>query len=158
MAKTDDLHQSATGDTHDKELVPLMLVRAMFGMVLIVLLLVTWARLTDQPVNYTAPTGDITHQRIIHLTGDMAGRATVTAEDGSIIAELTPEEGGFISGVWRVIDRERAKHGQAKDGPLTLVRYDNGRIALHDPSTGWSADLMGFGIDNAKAFARLLDN
>ena len=44
----------------------------------------------------------------------------------------------------------------ALTGPLTLVRYDNGRIAIHDPSTGWSADLMGFGIDNAKAFARLL--
>jgi hypothetical protein len=29
-------------------------------------------------------------------------------------------------------------------------------MAITDPSTGWSADLMGFGADNASAFARLL--
>ncbi|MEO1140190.1 MAG: photosynthetic complex assembly protein PuhC [Pseudomonadota bacterium] len=156
MAKT-DLH-TAPAQPHDKELVPRALVRAMFGLVLVVLLLVTWARVTDQPVTYKAPTGAITHERTFHLTGDMAGRATVTQLDGTVIADLSPEEGGFISGVWRVIQRERTKHRVAPDGPLTLVRYVSGRIAIQDPSTGWSADLMGFGIDNAKAFARLLDN
>jgi len=39
---------------------------------------------------------------------------------------------------------------------VALVAYDTGRISIHDPSTGWSADLMGFGADNARAFARLL--
>ena len=82
--------------------------------------------------------------------------ATGRTADGTLIADLNPKEGGFISGVWRVIQRERTKHRVALSGPLTLVRYDNGRIAIPDPSTGWSADLMGFGIDNAKAFARLL--
>jgi len=124
--------------------------------VLIVLALVTWARLSGQPVTYTPPTGTITHARTFNLSGDMSGRATVTELDGTIIADLNPKEGGFISGVWRVIQRERTKHRVALEGPLTLVRYDTGRIAIHDPSTGWSADLMGFGIDNARVFARLL--
>lgn len=156
MAKIDDLHQPTTDKPYDKELIPLMLVRAMFGMVFIILLLVSWAKFTDQPVTYKAPTGEITHERQIILSGDMAGSAKVTDLDGTVIADLTPEEGGFISGVYRVIHRERTKHSVALDGPLTLVRYDSGRIAIQDPSTGWSADLMGFGIDNAKAFARLL--
>jgi hypothetical protein len=37
------------------------------------------------------------------------------------------------------------------------VRHENGRLGIADPATGWSADLMGFGLDNARAFARLLD-
>jgi putative photosynthetic complex assembly protein len=153
MARTD-----IQPPTHaeDRDLVPRVMVRAMFALVLTVLLLVTWARVTGQPVTYTPPKGAITHERQFHLSGDMAGRATVTGLDGTIIADLSPEKGGFISGVWRVIQRERTKHSVAPDGPLTLVRYDNGRISIYDPSTGWSADLMGFGADNAKAFARLL--
>ncbi len=78
------------------------------------------------------------------------------AADGTLIAELTPQEGGFVSGVYRVILRERTKHGVAPDAPLALRRRDTGRLEIHDPTTGWSADLMGFGADNAKAFARLL--
>ncbi|WP_420556490.1 photosynthetic complex assembly protein PuhC [Roseovarius sp.] len=155
MAQTDHIHATAQ-DGHDKELVPRVLVFAVCTFVLIVLALVTWSRLSGQPVTYTAPTGAITHERTFNLSGDMSGSATVTDLDGTLIADLTPKEGGFISGVWRVIQRERTKHRVALTGPLTLVRYDNGRIAIHDPSTGWNADLMGFGIDNAKAFARLL--
>ncbi|MGK7755812.1 MULTISPECIES: photosynthetic complex assembly protein PuhC [unclassified Roseovarius] len=155
MAQTDHIHAHPQ-DGHDKELVPRVLVFAVCAFVLIVLALVTWSRLSGQPVTYTPPTGAITHERTFNLSGDMSGRATVTALDGTLIAELNPKEGGFISGVWRVIQRERTKHRVALTGPLTLVRYDNGRIAIHDPSTGWNADLMGFGIDNAKAFARLL--
>jgi putative photosynthetic complex assembly protein len=155
MAQTDHIHASES-EGHDKELVPRVLVFAVCTFVLIVLALVTWSRLSGQPVTYTPPTGDITHERTFNLSGDMSGSATVTELDGTLIADLNPKEGGFISGVWRVIQRERTKHRVALEGPLTLVRYDNGRIAIHDPSTGWSADLMGFGIDNAKAFARLL--
>ncbi len=155
MAKTDHMH-APVPHAPEKELVPRVLVFAVCTFVLIVLGLVTWARLSGQPVTYTAPTGAVTHERSFHLSGDMSGSATVTAPDGTLIADLDPKEGGFISGVWRVIQRERTKHRVAEGGPLTLVRYDNGRIAIHDPSTGWSADLMGFGIDNAKAFARLL--
>ena len=29
--------------------------------------------------------------------------------------------------------------------------------SIHDPTTDWRADLMGFGADNARAFAKLLD-
>jgi putative photosynthetic complex assembly protein len=86
----------------------------------------------------------------------MSGAATVRNLDGTLVADLTPDKGGFISGVWRVIQRERTKHRVALDGPVTLIRKDNGRVSIQDPSTGWSADLMGFGADNARAFARLL--
>ncbi|MEL7258368.1 MAG: photosynthetic complex assembly protein PuhC [Pseudomonadota bacterium] len=156
MARTDTNLPSAPQASHDKELVPRILIVAVCTLVLTILALVSWSRFTGQPVTYVPPKGEITHERTFHLTGDMAGSATVTNLDGTLIADLSPQEGGFISGVWRVIQRERTKHRVAPDGPLTLVRYETGRIAIHDPSTGWSADLMGFGADNARAFARLL--
>ncbi|MEX0338447.1 MAG: photosynthetic complex assembly protein PuhC [Arenibacterium sp.] len=140
----------------DTELVPRVMARAMFALVLTVLALVTWATLTERPLESTPPPGEILAQRQILLEGNISGAATVRDLNGAVLVDLGPEEGGFISGVWRVVIRERTKHGVGLEGPLTLIRRDTGRISILDPSTGWSADLMGFGIDNARAFARLL--
>lgn len=153
MARTDT---HAPQLRHDREMIPRVMLRAMFGLVFAVLVIVTLARLTDRPLIATPPESDVAMSREVLLDGDMAGSATIRTLDGELVADLSPEEGGFISGVWRVIQRERTKHRVALDGPVTLVRHENGRIAIHDPSTGWSADLMGFGADNARAFARLL--
>ncbi len=140
----------------DRDLVPRRMVRAMLVLVLTVLALVTFARVTGQPVVSTPPPGAVTAERLIVLSGDMAGAAQVHTPDGALIADLAPEKGGFISGVYRVLLHERNKHGVAEDAPVLLLRRDTGRLELHDPSTGWRADLMGFGADNARAFARLL--
>ena len=75
---------------------------------------------------------------------------------GNLIADLSADEGGFIAGVARVLDRERAKYKKPLDGAVIVTLGANGRLSITDPSTGWSADLMGFGADNAKAFAKLL--
>ncbi len=141
---------------HDKELVPRVMARALMLLVFTVLVLVSLARLTDRPVTSTPPGGEIVTSRTLLLSGDMAGAATVRETDGTLVADLTPEQGGFISGVWRVLVRERTKHRVALDGPVTVLRRDTGRLEIHDPSTGWRADLMGFGADNARAFAQLL--
>ncbi|MGS4945932.1 photosynthetic complex assembly protein PuhC [Meridianimarinicoccus sp. RP-17] len=141
----------------DDSKVPTFLVKIMFGMVLTCLVLVTAHTVLDRPRVATPPVVPVAQQRVIYLDGSMDGSATVRAEDGTILADLAPERGGFISGVWRVLQRERAKHGVAADGPVILTRGTNGRVALLDPSTNWSADLMGFGADNTRAFATLLD-
>lgn len=141
---------------HDREKIPRAMVRAMATLVLTVLVLVTLARITDRPLIATPPPGEVVISRDIVLSGDMAGAATVHSPDGTLIADLAPEQGGFISGVYRVLVHERKKHGAALDTPVTLLQRDTGRLEIHDPSTGWSADLMGFGADNATAFARLL--
>lgn len=138
--------------------IPRYLLRAMFALVLCVLALVTYARLSDVPLSATPPEGAIVAEREMILSfNDLSGAVQVLNPDGSLMADLGPEEGGFVAGVARVINRERIKNRAAPDGPVVLVRRDTGRIAITDPSTGWSADLMGFGADNARAFARLLD-
>ena len=138
------------------DLIPRAMIRAMFALVVAVLVLVTAAKITDRPLIATVPEGAVTFERSVLISGDLSGSATIRNLDGSLVADLDPEAGGFISGVWRVVLRERTKRRVALDGPVTLLRYDTGRISIHDPSTGWSADLMGFGADNARAFARLL--
>ena len=141
---------------YDKELIPRALVRAMFALVVVCLILVTLARLTGTPPTATPPEGNVVASRIVTLDVTAGGAATVRDEAGVVIADLSPEKGGFIAGVGRVIERERMKNRVALEGPVTLIWQDTGRISIQDPSTGWSADLMGFGVDNAIAFARLM--
>ena len=141
----------------EAELIPRVLGRALTALVLICLALVAMARLTDRPLEATPPVLPVVAERMIILSGDMSGAARVLDANGQVIAELTPEQGGFVSGVYRVLVRERTKHGVALDAPVRLVRTQGNRVAIYDDTTGWSADLMGFGLTNTRAFARLLD-
>lgn len=139
------------------DLIPRFLGRSLTAVVLITLALATFASVTDRPLEATPPKEVFVAERSIILSGDMSGAATVLDTNGQVIAQLTPEQGGFISGVYRVLVRERTKNGVPLDGPLRLVRTESNRIAIYDDTTGWSADLMGFGLTNTRAFARLLD-
>lgn len=140
----------------ERELVPRAMVRAMFALVMICLLMVSAHVWSGRPLQATPPQSAITAERAIYLKGDMAGAVRVLDSQGTLLVDLAPDQGGFISGVWRVLQRERTKARVALDGPVLLSAFENGRMAITDPSTGWSADLMGFGRDNASAFARLL--
>lgn len=140
----------------DRDLVPRMMIRAMLGLVLTVLALVTYARLTDAPLVATPADSEIVMERQVFLSGDMSGAVTILDANGALIANLSPEEGGFIAGVSRVLDRERGKQGVSLTGPVSIIARKNGRISVFDPSTGWSADLMGFGRSNSLAFTKLL--
>ncbi len=151
-----DIAQHGRKRPYDAELIPRMMTRAMLALVLSVLALVSYARLTDVPVISTPPQSAVVLERHVYLSGELSGAATVLDANGAMIARLAPEQGGFIAGVARVLDRERAKHGVALTGPVTIIAREDGRISIHDPSTGWGADLMGFGQDNARAFIRLL--
>ena len=78
--------------------------------------------------------------------------------DGTLIADLSPEEGGFDAGIGRVLERERGKVGLAASEPIRLIKYSNGRLALRDDFTAWRAELQGFGQTNEAAFHKLLNN
>ena len=142
---------------HDTDtMVPRVMVRAMFALVMVILVLTTLSVLMGRPLQSTPPTSALIREVHLHLTSDISGAVTVLDAHGSLIADLSPEDGGFISGVHRVVLFERRKAGLPATGPVTLQAFENGRMAIIDPATGWRADLMGFGADNAAAFARLL--
>ena len=140
----------------EDELVPRFMVRAMFALVVVCLVLVSAARITGRPLEATPPDMPVIRERAIHLSGDTSGAARVLDANGSVIADLPGDQGGFIAGVQRVIERERAKRGLPSDAPVLLQLREGNRLSINDPLTGWSAELMGFGATNTRSFARLL--
>lgn len=144
----------------DKEMVPVVLVRAMFILCVCVLIIVSYARLTDRPLSAMPPTVEdvpVVMERSIRIFGELNGSARVLDADGNLIANFTPEEGGFVAGVYRVLERERGAVGAMASDPIRLVRFADGRVSLRDTYTDFRAELVGFGADNEAAFARLLE-
>ena len=150
-------HSQTKVYTEGDRMIPRVMIRAMVALVLMTLAIATFARVTDRPLVATPPASPVKAEARLVLSADAAsGAAEVHGEDGALIAAFGPNEGGFIAGITRVLHRERTKHRVAVDGPVILQAYEYGRMGLIDPATGWRADLMGFGADNAEAFARLL--
>jgi putative photosynthetic complex assembly protein len=141
-------------------MVPVVLVRAMFILCLSVLIIVSYARITDRPLSAMPPSleeAPIVTERAIRIFGQMDGSARVLDEDGMLIADFGPDEGGFVAGIYRVLERERGAVGLDASEPIRLVRFSDGRIGLRDDHTDFRAELFGFGADNEAVFARLLE-
>ena len=141
----------------DREMVPKILVQAMFGLMIASLALVAYARITDQPLSGVAPASEVVREMPIKLQGTRSDGVAVLDADGQQIAFSSQDKSGFIDVIWVSVARERKVQGVAGNPPLTLVRRQDGRTAILDPATGWSIELIGYGADNVAAFARLLD-
>jgi putative photosynthetic complex assembly protein len=79
------------------------------------------------------------------------------ATSGATVRVIGFGEGGFVRATMRRLARARAAKGIGAEQPFILTRYDNGALALHDPATGGSAELYGFGADHVRAFAAMLE-
>ena len=153
----DQIRQSRQYHAATDELVPTVFLRLMFAMVIAVLALVTVAKLSGRPLEATPPQTEVIRERAIFLTsGDDSGAARVLDQNGALLADFDADQGGFVAGVERVIRRERMKRGLPETGPVLLQLRQGNRLSIFDPETGWSAELMGFGADNTRSFARLL--
>ena len=141
----------------DPEMVPRALVRAVCGLLLAVLILVTYASITDRPKVAVAPIGETVVSRPMTIDAQNSGAVRVFGTDGAVIADLNAGQGGFISSIARTVKRQRTLANVALDGPVILTSDTLGRLRITDPSSGWSADLMMFGADNWGAFAMLLE-
>jgi putative photosynthetic complex assembly protein len=130
--------------------------RAMFLMVLIVLIAVSAFQFSGMQKSSVPPNAKIIAEAQISITTDQTGAVQVFNADGQILADWDGDKGGFVSGVARVIERERQKIGAPQDADIIIRWRENNRLSVFDPQTGWQADLMGFGADNARAFATLL--
>jgi len=143
---------------HKKEEDPVLTnaLRAMFVMVLLVLIAVSAFQFSGLQKSAVPPNAKITAEAEISITTDQTGAVQVFNAAGQIIADWDGDKGGFVSGVARVIERERMKIGAPQDAPMIIRWRENNRLSVFDPQTEWQADLMGFGADNARAFATLL--
>ncbi|MEO1679023.1 MAG: photosynthetic complex assembly protein PuhC [Pseudomonadota bacterium] len=138
----------------DREMIPSVLLKAMLILALTSLALVTYAVLTDRPLTGVPEAAPIAASRTIVLDGDpKTGAVRVLEPSGAVIADLSESEAGFVSVIWRAMYRTRMQHGVAATLPLSLVSYENGRLAIHDGETGWSVELGSFGKGNRDVFA-----
>ncbi|MEJ6396656.1 photosynthetic complex assembly protein PuhC [Yoonia sp. 208BN28-4] len=141
----------------DREMVPLFLVRAMFGLMFASVALVTFAKVTDQPLTGVRDTSPVIKEVAITLEGNRSDGVNIIDPTGTIIAHSSDDKAGFIDVIWNSVTRERIVQDIISNDPLRLVRRENGHTAIIDPATGWSIELIGYGQDNVAAFASLLD-
>ena len=142
----------------DKEMIPSVLVKAMFMLALTSLALVSYAVLTDRPLTGVPQVAPEVASRVIALDGDAQGGVKVLDADGGVIVDLGPDEAGFVSVIWRSMNRTRMLAGVPETDPLRLVEFENGRLAIFDDQSGWSVELGSFGRDNRASFAAFLQN
>lgn len=141
----------------DREMVPKFLVQAMFALMFASIAIVGFARVTDRPLIGVAPDSPVVNTRMIQLEGSRSGGITVYDMGGVKIGHSLEDKAGFIDVIWGSILRERTVANITDNYPLRLVRRENGHVAVIDDATGWKIELIGYGVDNVAAFARLID-
>ncbi|MEM6728955.1 MAG: photosynthetic complex assembly protein PuhC [Pseudomonadota bacterium] len=141
----------------DKEMIPLVLVRAMFGLAIVSVALVAYARLTDRPLVGVPDAPPVVAERTIFMApGERRGSYVVTDEGGATLVTSTDTRAGFVGAIGQAVERRRQITRSDQSAPLTLVRRDTGRIDIIDDASGLSIELHGYGRDNVAVFAGLL--
>lgn len=140
----------------DREMVPRVLVMAMFALMAASLAIVSFAVLTDQPLRGVPSNSAVVAERAITLDGNRSDGVRVLDATGTEIAHSNGRRAGFIDVIWVAVSRERKVQDVTGNPDLRLVRRANGHTAFIDPATDWSIELIGYGKDNVAAFAKLL--
>ena len=141
-------------EKRDRELIPRRLVIAMFSLAIAVMLLVSFAVLTDRPLEGQPKLAPIFTERSIFLEADGTAMKVTDARTGEVI--LDADNGGFVSVVNDGLERARLVNKITTNEPVTLTLYQSGRLSLVDPSTGWSTEISSFGPGNTGVWLELL--
>lgn len=141
-------------ERRDRELIPRRLVIALFSMAIAAVLLVSFAVLTDRPLEGQPKEAPVVASRTIVIEADGAGLLVTDAGTGNEVLDLS--NGGFISVVNDGLERARHIHGVEDNPPVTLTLYENNRLSLADPATGWRTELSSFGPGNVRVWMNLL--
>jgi len=112
---------------------------------------------TNQQSTIAHEQGSVQTSRNLHFVDvDNGAVSVVDADNGLEITRLVKGEDGFMRSVMRGLVRDRKAQGQGPETPFQLALWDDGLVSLIDPATGRRVELSAFGIDNVRAFTRLL--
>jgi putative photosynthetic complex assembly protein len=139
--------------------IPNALLKGILAVVIFTLVLVSGARMLGlQPAATPDDSVGVVQERMIRVDGNLGSAAKVwDADTGDLIADLDPEQAGFINGVMTALARERMLSKIDGNPPVRIVLFADGRLGLRDDLTGWRVELMGFGDTNRDAFLALLN-
>lgn len=141
----------------DKEMVPGILVKAMFALMFASTAIVAYAQFTNRPQVGVPELAPIAQSLEVSIIENGQGVYVVSDTNGAVLATSADPKQGFLGVIGRVVDRERLVHRVTSDAPVTVVRRENGVIAILDPTTEMNVELIGYGADNIASFAALLD-
>lgn len=150
------MHAAPALHSDSRDRIPKGLLRTIGLMVLLSLVIASYARLTGATPAATPPESPVVAARDIVILSQPDGAARVVDADGALILERGPGQAGFIAGVGRAMNRVRTVDGAPALGPARLTLHADGSLRLIDPQTGWRVELKAFGKDNEAAFAALL--
>lgn len=143
---------------HDDEIIPNW-AAGLGGLLMIATLAATtWSVATEgRPVPAPATSAPMVESRSLSFVYEPTGAVTVfDGETGALVADLDQNQGGFVSGVLRVMALERRQSAIEIEKPFRLTAYGDGRLALVDPVTGRMIDINAFGPNQVETFAALL--
>jgi len=141
----------------DREMIPLVLVRAMFGLAMVSVALVAFARLTDRPLVGVPPVPPVAEELVVYFTpGQERGSYIIAGESGDTLVTSSDHKAGFVGVIGQVIDRRRQVTGADVTAPVSIVRRETGRVDIVDAASGLTVELHGYGRDNAAVFAALV--
>ncbi|MEM6677901.1 MAG: photosynthetic complex assembly protein PuhC [Pseudomonadota bacterium] len=141
------------------EIIPDWAARLGLGVMIGSLVLTAWISMGRDHTPPTAvSTTPVTAERMIVFADKERGDGRVIlhdAETGALIADLAPEESGFVGSLERVVAYRRNARGLTMSAPFRLTAHEDGKISLFDTATGQMIDINAFGPGNAKSAAAL---
>ena len=152
-----NLYYSAEGPrepAYRREVINRRMVYAMFSLALLTLAYVSYAVFTDQPLTGTPEAAPVVFERSLVLTGD--GNAVTVFDTDQNRMLLNTSNGGFVSVVIDGLERARFLASVEGNPAVTITQYENGRLQLSDPASGWSAELASFGPGDLKVWQAVL--
>ena len=141
----------------EKELIPIRLVQAVGALLLVTLLMVGYARLSDMPLIGTPKQAPVVSQTTLEFVKKENGSVSIYNNDGVEIINSRAGPYGFIVVVYNGFMSERKKKKINTNDPLKLVQYGDGRLTIMDDSTSWDMHLNSFGAMNAAVFKKLMN-
>lgn len=139
----------------DREMIPKPLLYAMAGIALASLTLVSYARITDRPLEGVPEMLPVVAERALSFTRTDDGRVRV-AEDGVELALMPGRSAGFLDAYTSALARKREVTRVDPAAPVRVALFEDGRVVVIDPETDWRVDPRSFGRDSAGAFAAFL--
>jgi putative photosynthetic complex assembly protein len=136
-----------------KEFIPTRLIVAMFSLAGIALVLVSLSVYLGLPS--VGQPKDAPVYRVQTMTIEGNGNHVRIVEDTGRV--LLDGNGGFISVVIDGLERARLVGRVYGNPPVTITQYENGRVSLSDPATGWQVELSSFGPGNVGTFLKMLN-
>tara|TARA_A100001011_G_C14080881_1_gene744439 strand:+ start:409 stop:858 length:450 start_codon:yes stop_codon:yes gene_type:complete len=140
----------------DKEVIPIRLVQAVGALLLVTLLMVGYAKLSNMPLIGTPQEVAVVNATTLEFVKKSNGSVSIYNSKGKELINSRAGPYGFVVVVYNGFMSERKKKKINTNDPLKLVQYEDGRLTIIDESSSWDMHLNSFGSMNASVFKKLM--